>query len=220
MSQDLFEFDERGRGLDRVIAFSDGVFAIAITLLVLNFQLPHIAGGPGESQRLFDALRHDSGLLLGFALSFYVIARYWVVHHRLSLVLKAVDNRFITLNLILLALIVFLPYPTEVIGSYGSTTTAVVLYSATMVLVSAMSTALWQYAFRAGLLDERPGDLRRQLWSRSLVPTVVFGVSIPVAFVSPNIAKDLWLLLLAAPLVITMVERVRGSSPLAKLRRR
>ena len=116
VSRDFFEFDEKGRGLDRVIAFSDGVFAIAITLLVLNFRVPHVVGTHDQNRQFFEGLWHDSGLVLGFALSFYVIARYWRSHHRLSPRLKTIDNRFISLNLIFLALIVFLPYPTEIIG--------------------------------------------------------------------------------------------------------
>lgn len=207
--EDYFEFDERGRGVDRVIAFSDGVFAVAITLLVFNFHVPHIVGHHDQSQRLLDQLRHESGLLLGFALSFYVIARYWRAHHRLSLLLTRIDDRFITVNLLFLAVIVFLPFPTEIIGAYGDTTTAVVLYASTMVLVSAFSTVLWQYAFKAGLLDERPEDLRRQIWVRSLPPTIAFGLSIPLAFVSPSSARNVWLLLVAAPLVLPIFERER-----------
>ena len=215
MSRDFFEFDERGRGLDRTISFSDGVFAIAITLLVLNSRLPHVVGSHDQSRQLFDGLRRDSGVLVGFVLSFYVIARYWCAHHRLSLILKTVDNRFISLNLIFLAVIVFLPYPTEIVGLYGNTTTAVVLYASTLVLVSATSVALWQHAFKAGLLDQRPVGLRRQIWSRSVVPTVVFGLSIPVAFLTPSAAKDIWLLLLTSPLVVPILEgerKLRGSA--------
>jgi hypothetical protein len=91
-----------------------------------------------------------------------------------------------------------------------------VLYASTMVLVSAMSTVLWQYAFRAGLLDERPGNLRRQIWSRSLVPTFIFGLSIPVAFLTPNGAKDVWLLLLASPLYLPILEGDRKLGGLAR----
>ena len=142
--------EEYGRGRDRVLAFSDGVFAIAITLLVLNLKVPHLSGRHLDAQ-LRHALGQEGGTLTGFVISFFVIARYWAVHHRLSLRLRRVDGRFIVMNLVLLAFIVFLPFATEILGLYGSTTTAVVLYASTMVAVGVLSAALWEYAVRAYL---------------------------------------------------------------------
>jgi uncharacterized membrane protein len=207
--RDLSEYDERGRGLDRVIAFSDGVFAIAITLLVLSFRVPHVVGSHNQNHQVLEGLRNQSGTVLSFMLTFYVIARYWRAHHRLSLLLKQVDNRFISLNLIFLALIVVFPFPSEVLGLYGNTITAIVLYASTMVLIGALSTALWRYAFVAGLLDPGPKDLHREVWSRSALTAVVFGFSIPLAFVTTDGAKIVWLLLLASPLITLIVERDR-----------
>src|ERR1700730_4627943 len=107
----LPDLDEQGRGLDRAIGFSDGVFAIAITLLVLNFRVPSVPTHNVDA-RLLDALSHETGIVIGFAVSFYTIARFWIAHHRLSILLRRVDSGFIVLNLVLLAAIVFLPFPT------------------------------------------------------------------------------------------------------------
>ena len=153
--------------MDRVINFSDGVFAIAITLLVLNFKLPHV-GGRNVNRKLLDALGHDTGLLFGFAISFFVIARYWMSHHRLSVLLRRVDTQFIVLNLVFLAFVVFIPFPAEVLGTYSATTTAVVFYAGTMVLTGTLSGTTWEYALRRGLDDGRASvEARREALLRS-----------------------------------------------------
>ena len=190
------ELDERGRALDRVINFSDGVFAIAITLLVLNFKLPHV-GGRNVNRKLLDALGHDTGLLFGFAISFFVIARYWMSHHRLSVLLRRVDTQFIVLNLVFLAFIVFIPFPAEVLGTYSATTTAVVFYAGTMVLTGTLSGTTWEYALRRGLDDGRASvEARREALLRSAILVAVFLASIPVAFIDAGAAQLMWLLLL------------------------
>jgi uncharacterized membrane protein len=188
--------DERGRGLDRVVNFSDGVFAIAITLLVLNFRLPHVASH-GADSHLFHALTDESDTFMGFAVSFYVIARYWMVHHRLSIFLRRVDPGFIGLNLVFLASVVFLPFPTEVLGVYGDTVTALVFYAVAMTATGLLSTAVWEYAYSRGLMDPRLTPAwRRGGWVRGLTVPVVFATSIPIAFLDPSVAQLWWILLI------------------------
>jgi uncharacterized membrane protein len=194
------EPEEHGRGRDRVLAFSDGVFAIAATLLVLNLKAPHLTGADLD-QQLRHALGKEGGVLVGFVISFYVIARYWMVHHRLSLLLRRVDGRFIMINLVFLAFIVFLPFPAEIIGLYGGTVTAVVLYSATMVAIGVLSLTLWEYAFRVQLTGPVPAGTVQASRTRSLIPITVFGSSIPLAFVSPSAAQAWWVLLVAYPVL-------------------
>jgi uncharacterized membrane protein len=182
---------EEGRGLDRVIAFSDGVFAIAITLLVLNFKLPDLSG-PDLDDELFHAISDDWGLWFSFALSFAIIARFWVAHHRLSMLLRRIDHHFLVLNLVLLAFIVVLPYPTEILGEYGNPT-AVAVYATAMTLTGLASGVLWSYALRAGLMDSRVDDrwAKHSVLRGFMIP-IFFGVSIPLAFVSTTLAEVLW----------------------------
>jgi uncharacterized membrane protein len=198
----LQEFDERGRGLDRILAFSDGVFAIAITLLVLNFKIPNLSGSHDLDHRLLDALAHDGGLYVGFVVSFFVVARFWVLHHSLSLVLRRADTTFIALNLVFLACIVFVPFPAELLGVYGNTTTAVVFYASALVVTSLMSGLLWHVAFTRGLTDPKAGDRRGDAFLRTAITAGVFGASIPIAFVSTDLAKEFWILLAVAPFAL------------------
>jgi len=191
---------EQGRGLDRVIAFSDGVFAIAITLLVLNFKLPEVSG-PDIDQQLFDAIAADWCLWFSFALSFAIIARFWVVHHRLSMLLRRIDTAFLVLNLVLLAFVVVLPYPTEILGEYGNAT-AVAVYAATMALAGFSSALLWDHARRAGLMDPRihPVWVKHSMARAFMIP-VVFLVSIPLVFLGAVYAQLFWLSLLVLGVV-------------------
>jgi uncharacterized membrane protein len=183
---------EQGRGLDRVIAFSDGVFAIAITLLVLNFKLPEVSG-PDLDQQLFDAIADDWGLWFSFALSFAIIARFWVVHHRLSMLLRKIDTTFLVLNLVLLAFVVVLPYPTEILGEYGNQT-AVAIYAAAMAFTGLSSALVWEHARRSGLMDPRvdPAWVRHSTMRGFAIP-VVFLVSIPLVFLGTEYAQVFWL---------------------------
>jgi uncharacterized membrane protein len=191
----LPDFDERGRGLDRTIGFSDGVFAIAITLLVLNFRIPQV-GSHGVDAHLLDALGHETSIFVGFVLSFWVISRFWVAHHRLSILLRRVDSTFIALNLVFLAAIVIIPYPTEILGRYGSSKTAVVFYAATLTISGTLSGAVWWYAMRRRLVDERmTAQERREAVLRSLTTPLVFATSVPIAFINTEAAKYWWILL-------------------------
>ncbi len=211
------ELDERGRGLDRVITFSDGVFAIAITLLVLNLRVPHVSGHDIDHQ-LLKALGKDGGLLVGFVISFFVIARYWMSHHRLSILLRRIDTPFIVINLFFLAFIVFIPFPTEVIGSYGGRTTSVVFYACAMVPTGLLSWATWEYALRNGLDDGRaPPGTRRQAAARSGYTVAVFALSIPVAFADAGAAQLMWVLLVLAGRV---THRLGGEGAAPTRRRR
>jgi uncharacterized membrane protein len=187
--------DDRGRDLDRTIGFSDGVFAIAITLLVLSFRVPEVPTHDIDT-RLLDALSHESGIFIGFVVSFYTIARFWIAHHRLSTLLRHVDGTFIALNLSLLATIAFLPFPTEIIGRYGQSTTAVVFYALAMTVTGVLSGVVWQYAVTRGLTgDGLTPPARRQALIVAVMTPAVFASSIPIAFIDANAAKFWWLLL-------------------------
>ncbi|HEV2311020.1 MAG TPA: TMEM175 family protein [Acidimicrobiia bacterium] len=208
------EPEESGRGRDRAFAFSDGVFAIAITLLVLNFKVPHLSG-PNVGRQLVHALEKERNVLIGFVISFYVIARFWLTHHRLSLRLRRVDGRFLTINLVLLSFIVFLPFPTEVLGLYGSTITAVVFYAGTMVCVGGLSLALWEYARLAHLMPPMSAAELRDSRQRGGALVVVFATSIPIAFVSTTAAQLWWALLVANQVLrrTALGRRVARSRP-------
>lgn len=182
----------------RTVALSDGVFAIALTLLVLNLSIPILAAGHyGElGRRLL-----DRGPEFGsYALSFAVIALLWVRHHAFFRLIDTIDTRLTVLNLAYLGFVAFLPYPTRVLGVYGNEPASVVLYASTCGIIGVIAGLTRIHARRAHLFsDEGAAAIeRREHWS--LAPLVFLG-SIPVAFASPSIAKFCWLALLLPPVL-------------------
>lgn len=189
---DAGEGIEHGRAVDRLVAFSDCVFSIAMTLLVLNLRVPDLIG-PEQGERLWQQLRDQSPELFSYALSFAVIGRYWLVHHRTFRLVRRADSGLLVLNLLLLGFIALIPYPTEILGRYGDTTTAVVLYSAVLALTGVASAALTWHISHAGLLDPRVTDsYRRHTWVRAVTLPIAFALAIPIAFFDPTLAEVSW----------------------------
>jgi uncharacterized membrane protein len=178
----------------RIVAFSDGVFAIAITLLVLGLRIPkHL-----EAAELANALFDQWDNLLAFAISFAVIGRFWVVHHRFFAEVDAFDGRLLGLNLLYLGAVVLIPFSSEVLGEYGGETPAVVLYSVNLAAVVLVGLWMGVDARRRGLtsIDE---ETHRETRLRSSYIAGVFLLSIPLAFFVPRAAAYLWLLLFLDP---------------------
>jgi uncharacterized membrane protein len=140
-------------GIDRLVFFSDAVFAIAMTLLVL----PLI--GRGGSANIWERLHVQSGQLYAFAVSFWVIGLYWLGHHRLYRRIRAYDETLMFLNLFLLFTIAFLPYPTAMTGRYPDSVGATVFYALCLSTVGLTTTACIWYAFiHRGLAEVEPRD--------------------------------------------------------------
>jgi TMEM175 potassium channel family protein len=180
--------DEAEVEFNRIVAFSDGVFAIAITLLVLGLTVPpHLSD-------LRRALLNNKDDFIAYAISFAVLGRYWLAHHRFFSALERFDGRLMTLNLVYLACIALVPFTSQVLGDYSGKTEAVVLYAINMIAVSSTFYAQLAYSSRTGLMrpEAQPFE-RRSAAPVNLVVAGVFALSIPVAFVSPLAATLMWL---------------------------
>jgi uncharacterized membrane protein len=178
----------------RIVAFSDGVFSIAITLLVLG-----LAIDPGlPSGKLTQALLDQWDNLVSYAISFAVIARFWLNHHRFFAEVTAFDSRLIALNMVYLAFVVLIPFSSQVLGEYGGQTPAVVLYSANLAAVVLVGLWMFTDARRAGLtkIDDRT---QREGAVRAIFIASVFLVSIPLAFIDPHVAPFFWFVLFLDP---------------------
>jgi uncharacterized membrane protein len=178
----------------RIVAFSDGVFSIAITLLVLNLGIGTDVAHGEVGEALWDQREN----LLAYALSFAVIGRFWLVHHRFFGEVTAFDGRLIALNLLYLGWIVLIPFSSEVLGEYGDQTAAVVLYAANLFGVVLIGMLMAADAHRGGITS---ADLatQREARNRSIYIASVFLLSIPVAFLSPGLASLMWLVLFFDP---------------------
>jgi uncharacterized membrane protein len=178
----------------RVLAFSDGLFAIAMTLLVVGVGVP-VLSDPNSVDELADALGDRSEDFVGFFISFAVIGRYWVAHHLFFSQLKAMDQGLIGLNLVYLMFIAFLPFPTALLGDFFNNPLSVTIYACAVAIVSGMEVVLFRHAHRNGLLRRAlPEDVYRWGTAMSLSPVIFFLLSIPLAFVSTTLAVASWFL--------------------------
>jgi uncharacterized membrane protein len=181
------------RDAERLIAFTDGVVAIAITLLVLDIRLPRPAGELDDAALLTDLISIWPHYF-GYALSFLVIGNFWIGHTRRLRTLKSVDSTLLWLNVLVLLVIGFMPFVTSVL-SENDGRVATILYAGTMIAASLLLTLVWRHAVRREHV-ELPKTDRRVEYLRSLTVPGVFALSIVVAWYAPDYARDTWLLLI------------------------
>jgi uncharacterized membrane protein len=193
----------------RVTAFSDGLFTIAATLLVVSIDLPNIPDADVSSQ-LPHVLDDVLPQLLSYFISFAVIVLFWFRHHALFGRVHTHDARFVALNMVFLAFIAVLPFPTELVGKYGEQSISVVVYALNVLVLSGLLTALFVYSERVGLVhpDLESGGLHRL---RALSVFVVFGASIPVALLfGARAGQYTWLAMFFVPRLVGRLSGGRG----------
>lgn len=197
---------ERGsEEFSRTLALTDGVFAIAMTLLVVTIALPTLRDS-GSASELLSVLNDLSPSVISFFISFAVIARYWVAHQKQFSMLARMNRPFIGLNLVYLAFIALLPFPTDLLGNYFENPISITVYAVTVAIISGMEVVLFVHAQRNGLLATAlPDDVYRWGVGEATTPIAFFLVSIPVAFVSTTLAVVLWFG--AVPLSIVSARR-------------
>ncbi|HLG76992.1 MAG TPA: TMEM175 family protein [Ktedonobacteraceae bacterium] len=178
--------DEKETG--RVEAFSDGVFAVAITLLILNIQPPPLSDhGQFADQALLDYLINQWPMLLAFVTSFASIGVMWMNHHKVFSLIRYTDTPLLTLNLLLLLVIVFIPYPTALLAqqyaTYPQGHVAALLYTGTDVLLATCFNLLWRYASHHNRLLNKQADsqevtaIKRQYLLGPVVQLITFGLA-------------------------------------------
>ncbi len=205
------ERTENSRELDRIVFFSDAVFAIAITLLVLDIRVPDIPEGL-VAEQLPQRLYELWPKYVSYVLSFMVILMYWMAHHSAFRAIRRYDRALIWLNSLFLMCIAFLPFPTSLLGEYGNHQLAVVIYAGSLAVARLLLAAVWWYASSGHrLIDEKVSpSMIRAYRIRGLVIPLVFLTSIGISFFSLKAAVYSWLLLLVADNVLLRVLRRYG----------
>lgn len=186
----------------RIEAFSDGIFAVAITLLVLDIHIPRLPNGerlPRDSA-LGSALLQQWPAYLAFLTSFVTIGIIWINHHRLFNYIKSSNNTLLALNLLLLLLIVFVPFPTSLLAEYIEPDyhIAAIIYSANFFIMAICFNLLWRYAsYNNRLLDKqaRPEAIEAITRQYRFGPIYYLIALILALFYAP--ASIAWNLLLA-----------------------
>jgi len=196
---------------DRLCAVSDGVYAFALTLLVLDLKVPEVAGTTNSrlTTDLFEQLPNFFAYIIGFS----VVAFFWMNHHRIFQSVTSCDARALILNLVHLLFISLTPYVASLIGHYEGDRIATIVFSANLGLASLSLIVLGQYvmAREEWRTDETGGTWVKVPWWTVYAGPGLALVSIVVSFVSIDVALFLWLLLPLRDLFFML--RVFPSSP-------
>jgi uncharacterized membrane protein len=170
-------------------AFSDGVFAIAVTLLVLELSVP-----AGSGDHLLRAFAEQWPSYLAYVVSFATIGGVWVAHSVITEYLERADAVLVRLNLLLLLVVSFLPFPTRLLAEYirenRPERVAATIYGITLLLASTMVSVLWRYAVRRRLVHPDSADVELQMITKRLTPglagyvaLIIVGLFLPLVAV-------------------------------------
>jgi TMEM175 potassium channel family protein len=176
--------------LDRMIFFSDAVFAIAITLLVLEIKIPHIGNEPDS--KLMEMLLAMIPKFVGFFISFFVVGQYWIVHHKLFGFVEDYNGTLLWLNLVFLLSIVLMPFSTALYSENIKSNLSFIIYCLNIFASGVLAFIIWRYI---GSEKHNLSELwqHKKLLSyfsvRSLVISFAFGVGVIIALFAPLIAK-------------------------------
>jgi uncharacterized membrane protein len=202
--------DPANHWLERGSFFSDAVFAIAITLLALEIQVPQIPAGL-EATLLPSALLELWPKLFSFLISFWVVGNYWLAHHRIFHYISGYDRRLLLINLLFLMWIVLLPFSSSLIGEYGNQQIVVIIYAVHIVTLGlSLSWVWWHASHEPHLLDTARVDPREFRYNqlRALAVPLIFLLSIGVSFLNVWATQVFWLLaFLLRPVLLRILRR-------------
>jgi uncharacterized membrane protein len=145
--------------VQRMVQFSDGVFTVALTLLVIDIAVPTLPNG-APAAALVAQLSSQVPNILAFALTFWVVGAFWLTHHRHFLFIRHYDQSLLVLNLVLLMTVCFIPWPTAVLGHYGNYFAVWALYAVSMAAMGLAPAAMRVYGVAYGWLILVGRDLR------------------------------------------------------------
>lgn len=199
--------------LNRFEAFSDGVFAIAMTLLVIEIKVPNLSQATASTA--IEALIHAGPHILSYITSFLVIGVLWLNHHALFHLLKRVDRIVLTINLVLLMCIAFIPFPTSLIGEYGKLQPIVMFYGLTLALTGIVYNILWFYVVRQYLWSHPQADRRfiyqASLWSIGY--PILYLIASLLSLSNTTLSTILYILIPLFYLFPSVIDRQLGNLP-------
>ena len=185
------------RRTERLQSLSDGVFAFAMTLLVLDIAIP---ATQQSANHLLDALLHQWPGYLGYLISFSTVGAIWLGHNAVTDYLDRADVTLLRLNLLLLLFVALLPFPTHLLSSYvgidRAERVAVTVYGITLLVTAALLSLLWRYALHVGLIRPDSTDEEVTLLTHRLTPGLAgYAVAILVGLFFPVVALFGYLLI-------------------------
>ena len=188
-------------GVDRLLALSDGVVAIAITLLVLQLNVPSPAKfvDPDSASELATQLGNGADQLVSYLISFYVIAQFWLVHHRVFGKISGQQEGLAWWNFVFLFTITVMPFTSDLLGKFPGNPLAIDIFAVNLLLAALATQLTVSYGRRKDLVTAQTAQERRADQLRGAATVFVIVMSIGIAWVNPSAAKYCWLLLAVAP---------------------
>jgi uncharacterized membrane protein len=172
---------------ERILFFSDAVFAIVITLLVLEIRVPAIEGEHAGEAQIRHALVSLIPKILGFIYSFFIVGLMWIEHHRIFRFIGDWDFGLVWRNMLFLLFVAFVPFPTALFSEYFRSQTAFDLYVLSFALASLAKIWLWRYAVKNRsrlLVPDVEEETVKRISRRSLAVPIVCGLAIALSFVA------------------------------------
>lgn len=172
--------------LERIVFFSDAVFAIAITLLVIEIKVPHLDHAASGRDFVIALVRLIPNFV-GYFFSFIVIGAYWVGHHKIYGQIASWNYGLVWRNILFLLAIAFIPFSTAFFSEHAMRRVPVVFYALVFTVAGILEIVLWRYARKAGLTDPAadPKELDHLTWRMAVLPTagvgaILIGLVVPV----------------------------------------
>jgi uncharacterized membrane protein len=180
--------DRRALQLERIVFFSDAVFAIAITLLIIEIKVPHLDHAASERDFAISLVQLIPNFV-GYFFSFLVIGAYWIGHHKIYGHVIDWDYGLVWRNILFLLAIAFMPFTTAFFSEYVGHVVPTVLYASTFALAGGLEILLWRYAIGKGLTDP---DVDRRVrdhvtWRMSVLPLAGLA-AVAIGFIKPLFA--------------------------------
>ena len=212
------EESESVPGIDRLLALTDGVVAIAITLLVLQLQVPatDTLTHRDSASELWHALRIDGPQLVSYLIAFVIIAQFWLVHHRVLRTMRGHHEGLAWRNFGFLLALTLMPFTSDLLGRYGSNPVAITLFGLNLAALSISTQWIFRYAVHHHLTSDAARSRHEELTARvrSVLLLTVVAASIVTAWTAPWLSSYLWLLFLVMPAaaarIADQIERSRG----------
>jgi uncharacterized membrane protein len=208
--------DDTPPGPERLLALSDGVVAIALTLLVLDLKVPAetVLRHTDSASELAAVLGHDTDQLISYFVSFYVIAQFWLAHHRVFRVVTGHSEGLAWWNFAFLFTITIIPFTSGLLGLFSGNPLAVDIFAANMLLASLASQLTARFIRSRGLISTgyHPEQARAGR-IRAYTVSLVMAVSIVVAWWNADWAKYLWILIAFLPDIVIRATRPRRPAP-------
>jgi len=200
---------------DRLVTLSDGVVAIALTLLILSIQVPSSKGlqqNPDSVSALWNALGSTFDGWISYLISFYVIAQFWTIHRKLFRGIRGHRGGLAGWNFVFLLTISVMPFTSALIGRYSENPLSVIIFSCNLILANVAIHSMLTFSRHYGLLNERGETVLASYRSvQGAIDMFFYIIAIPVALYSPDLGKLCWLGLAVSPHIGARLAKHRAA---------